>query len=317
MYRVTLASSHLNRITCADTPQHSSRSQSIHDAIGGILALAKLSQIKTPDLFSVPAHCSVTYNTGHSKNTARSGATPTPDGLSLVISPCVQGKSSRSPSRSSNEQCVEILQAVVRWSLGQEFVVENLAIERHTRLASLLCEAIEAGTSGGPSTSSDRLQHMGDCRDGERVGEDRKPSQEGVLSLVAWLMRRPSQGGRKIVGNETRERGGESLFRVTLTAFALELSRITGANIPQHSSGRHRIYTCRRGGSCTGLGHILPNKDSRPLFCSSHLSHRLSYGCRVIVALLETPLSTGQMMCSLHVHSGILDVVPNWHYNSI
>ena len=38
---------------------------------------------------------------------------------------------------------------------------------------------------------------------------------------------------------------------------------------------------------------------------------------RVIVALLETPLSTGQMMCSLHVHSGILDVVPIWHYNSI
>ena len=38
---------------------------------------------------------------------------------------------------------------------------------------------------------------------------------------------------------------------------------------------------------------------------------------RVIVALLETPLSTGQMMCSLHVHSGILDVVPNWHYSSI
>ena len=136
LYRVTLASSHLNRIPRADIPQHSSRSQSIHDAIGCILALAKLSQIKTPDLFSVPAHCSVTYNTGHSKNTARSGATPTPDGLSLVISPCVQGKSSRSPSRSSNEQCVEILQAVVRWSLGQEFVVENLAIERHTRLAS-------------------------------------------------------------------------------------------------------------------------------------------------------------------------------------
>ena len=165
---------------------------------------------------------------------------------------------------------------------------------------------------------------MGDCRDGERVGEDRKPSQEGVLPLVAWLMRRPSQGGRKIVGNETRERGGESLFRVTLTALALELSRITGANIPQHSSGRHRIYTCRRGGSCTGLGHILPNKDSRPLFCSSDpfsvpriclTAYRTV--ARVIVALLETPLSTGHMMCSLHVHSGILDVVPNWHYNSI
>ena len=51
---MTLASSHLNRITCADTPQHSSRSQSIHDAIGGILALAKLSQTKTPDPFSCP-----------------------------------------------------------------------------------------------------------------------------------------------------------------------------------------------------------------------------------------------------------------------
>jgi hypothetical protein len=38
---------------------------------------------------------------------------------------------------------------------------------------------------------------------------------------------------------------------------------------------------------------------------------------RVIVALLETPRSTGQMMCSLHVHSGVLDVVPIWHYNSI
>ena len=37
---------------------------------------------------------------------------------------------------------------------------------------------------------------------------------------------------------------------------------------------------------------------------------------RVIVALLETPRSTGQMMCSLHVHSGVLDVVPIWHYSS-
>ena len=194
MFRVTLASSHLNRITRADMPQHSSRSQRIHDAIGCILALAKLSQAKTPDPFSVPL--------AHFKDTARSGTSPTPDGLFLVISHCVQGKSSRSPSRSPNEQCVEIFQAVVRWSLGQKFAVENLAIERHTRLASALCEAIDAGTSGGISMSSDRLQHMGNCRDGGRVGKDRKPSQEGVLSLVAWLMRRPFQGGREVVGNE-------------------------------------------------------------------------------------------------------------------
>ena len=118
--------------------------------------------------------------------------TPASDGLSLVISPCIQGKSSRSPSRLPNEQCVEIFQAVVRWSLGQEFAVEILAVEPHTRSASALCEAIDAGTSGEPSMSSDRLQHMGDCRDGGRVGEDRIASQEGVLSLVAWLMLRPS-----------------------------------------------------------------------------------------------------------------------------
>ena len=165
-------------------PQHSSRSQRIHDAIECILALAKLSQSKTPDPFSVPL--------AHFKDTARSGTSPTPDGLFLVISHCVQGKSSRSPSRSPNEQCVEIFQAVVRWSLGQEFAVEILAVEPHTRSASALCEAIDAGTSGEPSMSSDRLQHMGDCRDGRRVGEDRIASQEGVLSLVAWLMLRPS-----------------------------------------------------------------------------------------------------------------------------
>ena len=34
LFRVTLASSHLNRITHADIPQHSSRSQRIHDGTG-------------------------------------------------------------------------------------------------------------------------------------------------------------------------------------------------------------------------------------------------------------------------------------------
>ena len=31
-----------------------------------------------------------------------------------------------------NEQSIEILQAVVRWSRGQEFAVETVMIERHT-----------------------------------------------------------------------------------------------------------------------------------------------------------------------------------------
>lgn len=32
-----------------------------------------------------------------------------------------------------NEQRIEVLEAVVRWSRGQEFAVENVAIEPHTR----------------------------------------------------------------------------------------------------------------------------------------------------------------------------------------
>jgi hypothetical protein len=32
-----------------------------------------------------------------------------------------------------NEQCVEVPEAVVRWSRGQEFAVENVVVERHTQ----------------------------------------------------------------------------------------------------------------------------------------------------------------------------------------
>lgn len=31
-----------------------------------------------------------------------------------------------------NEKCIEVSQAVVRWSRGQEFAVETVSIERHT-----------------------------------------------------------------------------------------------------------------------------------------------------------------------------------------
>ena len=31
-----------------------------------------------------------------------------------------------------NEQCIEILQAVVRWSRGQEFAIETVMVEEHT-----------------------------------------------------------------------------------------------------------------------------------------------------------------------------------------
>jgi hypothetical protein len=32
-----------------------------------------------------------------------------------------------------NEQCIEVPEAVVRWSRGQEFAVENLKVEQHTK----------------------------------------------------------------------------------------------------------------------------------------------------------------------------------------
>jgi hypothetical protein len=32
-----------------------------------------------------------------------------------------------------NEQCIKIRQAVVRWSRGQEFAVETVLVEQHTR----------------------------------------------------------------------------------------------------------------------------------------------------------------------------------------
>jgi PilZ domain-containing protein len=31
-----------------------------------------------------------------------------------------------------NKQCIEVREAVVRWSRGQEFEVENVVVERHT-----------------------------------------------------------------------------------------------------------------------------------------------------------------------------------------
>ncbi len=77
--------------------------------------------------------------------------------------------------------------------------MENLAIAPHTRSASAFCERLMKKTSGEPSSmSNNRPKRETMCfeeatvsniceiaSDGGRVGEDRKASQEGVLSLVA------------------------------------------------------------------------------------------------------------------------------------
>ena len=80
-----------------------------------------------------PVQCSVTYNAGpfHGQGTVwnlsctgwrLSGDLPmrTGEPLSLTVT-------------LPNEQRIEIPEAVVRWSRGQEFAVETVAIEPHTQ----------------------------------------------------------------------------------------------------------------------------------------------------------------------------------------
>jgi len=43
---------------------------------------------------------------------------------------------------------IEVPEAVVRWSRGQEFAIENVVVERHTQAAQALCETPSAGTNG-------------------------------------------------------------------------------------------------------------------------------------------------------------------------
>jgi hypothetical protein len=80
-----------------------------------------------------PVHCSVTYHTGpfqgqgtvwnlSSTGWRLSGDLPMRPGerLSLTVT-------------LPNTQRVQVLQAIVRWSRGQEFAVETVSIAHHTR----------------------------------------------------------------------------------------------------------------------------------------------------------------------------------------
>jgi hypothetical protein len=79
-----------------------------------------------------PVQCCVTYNTGpfEGQGTAwnlsstgwrLSGDLPMQPGETLALTVTLP-----------NEQRIEILQAVVRWSRGQEFAVETVMVEQHT-----------------------------------------------------------------------------------------------------------------------------------------------------------------------------------------
>jgi hypothetical protein len=79
-----------------------------------------------------PVHCAVTYNAGPFQghgtvwNLSCSGWRLSGD---LPMRP---GETLSFTVTLPNEQCIEIPEAVVRWSRGQEFAVENLAIKPHT-----------------------------------------------------------------------------------------------------------------------------------------------------------------------------------------
>lgn len=79
-----------------------------------------------------PLQCSVTYKAGpfHGQGTIwnlscaswrLSGDLPMRSGEALSLTVTLP-----------NEQCIEVPEAVVRWSRGQEFAVETLAIDPHT-----------------------------------------------------------------------------------------------------------------------------------------------------------------------------------------
>ena len=78
-----------------------------------------------------PVHCSVTYNAGPFQGQGTvwnlsctgwrlSGDLPMRPGETLSLTVTLP-----------NEQCIEIPEAIVRWSRGQEFAVETVKIEQH------------------------------------------------------------------------------------------------------------------------------------------------------------------------------------------
>ena len=83
--------------------------------------------------YRFPVQCSVTYNAGPFQGRGTvwnfscagwrlSGDLPMRPGEALSLTVTLP-----------NEQRIEISEAVVRWSRGQEFAVENISVERHTR----------------------------------------------------------------------------------------------------------------------------------------------------------------------------------------
>jgi len=62
------------------------------------------------------------------------GIFPVPAGGSQAIYPCDQGTRFHLTVMLPHEQRIKVSEAIVRWSRGQAFVVENISVKRHTKL---------------------------------------------------------------------------------------------------------------------------------------------------------------------------------------
>jgi hypothetical protein len=79
-----------------------------------------------------PVQCSVTYNAGSFQG---QGTVWNLSGTGWRLSgdlPMRPGETLSLTVTLPNEQHIEVPEAIVRWSRGQEFAVENLAMEPHT-----------------------------------------------------------------------------------------------------------------------------------------------------------------------------------------
>jgi hypothetical protein len=80
-----------------------------------------------------PVQCAVTYNAGSFQGQGTMWNLSCAGRRLFGDLPMRPGETLSLTVTFPNEQCIEIPDAVVRWSRGQEFAVENLAIKPHTR----------------------------------------------------------------------------------------------------------------------------------------------------------------------------------------
>jgi hypothetical protein len=77
-----------------------------------------------------PVHCSVTYNAGPFQGQWNLSCTGWRLSGDLPMRP---GETLSLTVTLPNEQCIDVHEAVVRWSRGQEFAVETVMVEPHTK----------------------------------------------------------------------------------------------------------------------------------------------------------------------------------------